>query len=232
MYGKEAAKKIALFESQQVFEIKKLVEREKIDCDFNLTRAYDVILDAELAVKVKSEFDQLVADEFPSVKDVWYLPGPAAEALTVVKGAKCAFSFTVGSVWPYKLVTHLLSLAVQKGVNLQTNTPVSHISDTPDSQGYWAVSTPRGVVRAKKVVFATNGYTAGILSQYQEKIIPVRGICSHIKVPEDKDAPSLPYSYSVSLPPDFPLSRMVHWKRNLRHRIHRCGIVQKEPTIK
>ncbi|KAI8312261.1 hypothetical protein K4K61_010628 [Colletotrichum sp. SAR11_59] len=148
MYGKQAAAEMAVFEMSHVQAIKDLVEKEKIDCDFVLTRAYDVILDPELAEKTKREFDQLVEEKFPTVKDV--------------------------CLWPYKLVTHLLSLAVKRGVNLQTHTPVTSVSDTQDADGYWLVSTPRGVVKAKKVIFATNGYTAGILPEFREKIIPVR----------------------------------------------------------
>ncbi|KAF4806272.1 Gamma-glutamylputrescine oxidoreductase [Colletotrichum siamense] len=197
MYGKKAAAEMAVFEMSHVQAIKDLVEKEKIDCDFVLTRAYDVILDPGLAEKTKREFDQLVEERFPTVKDVWYAPTAAARTLTGVWDAQCAFSFTVGSLWPYKLVTHLLSLAVKRGVNLQTHTPVTSVSDTQDADGYWLVTTPRGVIKAKKVIFATNGYTAGILPEFREKIIPVRGICSRIAVPEGKQAPSLPFSYSV-----------------------------------
>ncbi|KAI8230189.1 hypothetical protein K4K57_006897 [Colletotrichum sp. SAR 10_99] len=174
MYGKQAAAEMAVFEMSHVQAIKYLVEKEKIDCDFVLTRAYDVILDPELAEKTKRQFDQLVEEKFPTVKDVWYAPAAAARTLTGVKDAQCAFSFTVGSMWPYKLVTHLLSLAVKRGVNLQTHTPVTSVSDTQDADGYWLVSTPRGVVKAKKVIFDTNGYTAGILPEFRGKIIPVR----------------------------------------------------------
>lgn len=63
-----------------------------------------MILDEALAVQLKTEFEQLQAEAYPSVSDVHYLEGRAAEFLSGVKGAKCAFSFTVGSVWPYKLV--------------------------------------------------------------------------------------------------------------------------------
>ncbi|KAJ0382927.1 hypothetical protein COL922a_011543 [Colletotrichum nupharicola] len=174
MYGKQAAAEMAVFEMSHVQAIKDLVEKEKIDCDFVLIRAFDVILDPRLAEEAKREFDQLIEDRFPTVKDVWYAPAAAARTLTGVKDAQCAFSFTVGSLWPYKLVTHLLSLAVKRGVNLQTHTPVTSVSDTQETEGSWLVTTPRGVIKAKKVIFATNGYTAGILPEFQEKITPVR----------------------------------------------------------
>ena len=198
MFDRKTAEDIATFEADQLWAIKGLIEKENIDCDFNLTRAYDIFLDAQHAEKCKKEFDQAVAEGFPTVKDVGYLPGPAAEGLAGAKGAKAAFSFTAGSLWPYKLVTHLLSIAVKKGVNLQKNTPALKVSEAQDAEGNWTVFTDRGEIKAKKIVFTANAYTAGILPQYREKIIPVRGICSHIAVPEARAAPPLPNSYAVS----------------------------------
>lgn len=56
--------------------------------------------------------------------------------------------------------------------------------------------TPRGSVRAAKIIFATNAYTSSILPEFAEKIVPVRGICSHIK-PAKTPAPLLPNSYII-----------------------------------
>lgn len=115
-----------------------------------------------------------------------------------MKGAKCCFSVTAGHLWPYKMVMHLLSLVIKKGVNLQTNTSVTSISESPNPEnGKWTVTTPRGGIHAAKVVFATNGYTAGIAPQFTNKIIPVRGICSRIVTPEDRPSPILTNTYSI-----------------------------------
>jgi hypothetical protein len=99
MFGSEMATKIASFEASQVFEIKHLVEKEKIDCDFILTRAVDVCLDQAHADKTKAEFEALLATREPSLQDVHYAGGKAAEMISGVKGAKSAFSFTAGSIW-------------------------------------------------------------------------------------------------------------------------------------
>ena len=96
---------------------------------------------------------------------------------------------------------HLLSLVVAKGANLQTATPVERVSSVSDSDGQWLVSTPRGNIRAKKIVYASNGYTAGVLSQYKDKIIPVRGLCSHIVTPEGRPSPHLANTYSIRFGP-------------------------------
>lgn len=50
-------------------------------------------------------------------------------------------------------------------------------------------------MKAKKVVMATNAYTAALLPEYKDKIIPYRAICSHITTPGR--APHLAHSYAL-----------------------------------
>jgi glycine/D-amino acid oxidase-like deaminating enzyme len=96
-------------------------------------------------------------------------------------------------------VTSLLALEVAKGVNLQTNTPVTAVSSAPDSNGFWTATTPRGSIRAKKVVLSTNGYTSALLPQYSGVIVPNKGICSYINVPSTWEGPR--FLESVCLTP-------------------------------
>lgn len=128
-------------------------------------------------------------------------PADSFSQVSGVRDAKGCFSFTAGHIWPYKFVMHLLSLAVSKGVNLQTNTPVTRISDSPNEDGSWTVTTDRGSIRAKKVVLASNGYVAGVAPQYAEKIVPSRGICCRIVVTKGSP-PTLSNSYSIRYGPD------------------------------
>ncbi|KAF8865904.1 DAO-domain-containing protein [Acephala macrosclerotiorum] len=203
MYGPSMATKIAAFESSQVYAVKSLVETEKIDCDFTLTRAVDTCLDQEHADKSRIAFEELLESGEPSTRDVQMKVGKEAEALSGVKGAKVAFSFTAAHIWPYKMVMHLLQRAVDRGVNLQTKTPILSVSDEPSKEGYYNITTPRGSLLAKKIVFATNGYTASVLSSYYQKIVPVRGICTRIKCPDGTTPPYLPNSTSVRYGPGF-----------------------------
>lgn len=82
-----------------------------------------------------------------------------------------------------------MARAVARGVNLQTNTPVLRVSEARDADGCWTVDTPRGSIKAKWVVFATNAYTSGVAPEYHNKIIPVRGVCSRIVVPNPPKQP-------------------------------------------
>jgi glycine/D-amino acid oxidase-like deaminating enzyme len=196
-YGAQAAAEVARFESSQIYAVKAVVEKEKIDCDFVLTRAIDVTLDPALAEKSKADYDLLVKAGVAALGDVQYTPQKYAERVSGVKGALCAFSFTAAHIWPYKFVMALLQIAIKKGVNLQTHTPVSSVSTTPNSEGWWIVTTSRGAIKAKKVVFASNAYTAGIAPQFSNKIVPVRGICSRITTPSNKPAPHLSTTMSI-----------------------------------
>lgn len=78
-------------------------------------------------------------------------------------------------------------------LNVQANTPVTSVTSRSDSSHL--VNTPRGYIQTSNVIYATNAYTSGLLPEYSANIIPCRGICCHIGVPEGKNAPFLPYSY-------------------------------------
>ncbi|KAF7531068.1 hypothetical protein G7054_g9244 [Neopestalotiopsis clavispora] len=205
-HGAKAAVEVANFGASQVYAVKELVEKEKIDCDFTLTRACDATLDEGLARETEEAFKQLSASGVANLKDIHYTGRKDAERVSGVKGALGAFTFTAAHVWPYKLVMHLLKLSLARGANLQTYTPVTCISEHPLPDGRWLVTTKdRGVVRAKKVIFATNGYTANLAPQFRDHIVPVRGICSRIVVPPKEGAkgasisaaPFLPQTYSI-----------------------------------
>ncbi|KAI0153942.1 FAD dependent oxidoreductase [Pestalotiopsis sp. NC0098] len=200
-YGAKAVVEVANFEASQVYAVKELVEKEKIDCDFTLTRACDATVDEGLARETEEAHMQLAASGVANLKDVHYTGRKDAERVSGVKGALGAFTFTAGHVWPYKLVMHLLKIAVGKGANLQTNTPVAHISENPLPDGRWLVTTERGQIKAKKVLLATNGYTPNVAPQFKDHIVPVRGICCRIVVPEGRTAPFLPNTYSIRYGP-------------------------------
>lgn len=229
-YGAAHAAAFARFEAANVLAVKELVDRERIDCDFVLTRALDVYLDKAHAKSTYAAYQELRRIGVADLGDVHYMEGPDAEAVSSlawppkfqvfiltqskmsgVKDAKCCFSFTAAQLWPYKLVMSLLSKIVAKGVNLQTSTPVTSVSSERDPAGRWTVTTPRGPILAKKIIFATNGYTAAIAPQFEQKIIPVRGICSRIVPTKPENTSRLVHTYSLRYGPalyDYMIPRL------------------------
>ncbi|EFW98514.1 FAD dependent oxidoreductase superfamily [Grosmannia clavigera kw1407] len=215
-FGAAQAAAVARFETDNVMAVKALVEAENIDCDLVLTRALDVYTDAAQADEVEAGYRELVRIGVADLADVQLLRGAAAEAASGIHGAKAVVSLTAGHLWPYKMVMHLLSGMVQNevqtGFNLQTNTPVTAVEaadlGSDDDTPPWILTTPRGRVRARQVLFATNGYTAAIAPQFHARIVPVRGICSHIAVADPDNRrreraarPPLANSYSLRYGP-------------------------------
>lgn len=90
----------------------------------------------------------------------------------------------------------LLRRAIAAGANLQTHTPVVSVSESAGDDGRWTVTTSRGPIRATWVIFASNAYTSAIAPEYKDRIVPVRGTCSHIVTPNPPASP-LRSSYSL-----------------------------------
>lgn len=197
VYGMKQAAALQKYESEQVYLVKQLVENEGLDCDFNLTRACDVILDPEVAEQKVREFHQLVKEGVVSTRDIAYTPKTNAERISGVKGAQCCFTFTAGHLWPRKMMHQMLEKLIRQGLQVYAHTPVLGISRSRDERGFWTASTSRGAIKAKKLVVCTNAYTSSILPQYKNKIIPVRGVCSRISSPKGSKVPHLPCTYSL-----------------------------------
>jgi glycine/D-amino acid oxidase-like deaminating enzyme len=161
--------------------IGELVRTEGLEaaCEFEVRRSYDVFTSAEELARVKSVVDAAVAGGEAWVKDVGYLNGDMAEGITGIKDAVGAFSVPAVSFWPYRLVAGLLERMLVRWpnrLNVQMHTPVLSLADNSEGN---VLETTRGRVRADKVVLATNAWTAGLLPQFKEAIIPIRGMASH-----------------------------------------------------
>jgi len=212
MFGAKVARELTDFEIQQVLDVKRLVETEDIDCDFELTRAIDVFVDRRISGPTIQAYQSLRESGYEYPDDLHFISNPQkAEQVSGVKGALAAYSFTAGSIWPYKLVCHLLRRCLEWGANLQTHTPVLSLSEGSDDNGYWTVTTERGSIRTKKVVLATNAYTSTLLPDFHDKITPARGVATRIAVSDGgKRAPHLNNTYCIRYGPqeyDYLISR-------------------------
>ncbi|GME74855.1 unnamed protein product [Ambrosiozyma monospora] len=172
-YGKETAADLASFEHYESNRIKKIVKKYGIDCDLKESESIQTLDHDAMTTKGLKDYYAFVSNPFiPAevkkvVKVYW-----AEEAAQVSDhpGTEMAVVVPTLSLWPYKLITGLLQKALDVGLNLQTYTPVTYVDPLDD--GRTKVSTPRGEVIAKKVVFATNGYTKAILPEFTTKIVP------------------------------------------------------------
>lgn len=197
-HGLETAEQVVKHVRDQVYAIKEAVVAEKLDCEFELRRSYDVYLHQPGAQHALAHFDASLQAGQTWTQQVDAIDERSAEQVTSLKGAKGALSVPICSFWPYKFVSQLLAGLVEKGsVNLQTSTPVTSVSQHPENPSSSLIKTPRGSLRAKKVVFATNAYTAGICPQYQNIIVPVRGTACHIVPKPEPVSPHLACTYNI-----------------------------------
>ena len=108
-----------------------------------------------------------------------------------VNGAPGAtLSACAGSLWPYKLIAFILEKLIREGcLNLQTKTPVTRIEPCTDNAKGLATGlrqilhTPRGIVKARHVVLATNGYTSHLLPEFADLVVPERGVMTALIPP-------------------------------------------------
>lgn len=55
-HGVDAAEEFAAFVDDQIYALKGVVEKEALDCEFELRRSFDVFLEAEEAKEVADRF--------------------------------------------------------------------------------------------------------------------------------------------------------------------------------
>nr|GAT42641.1 predicted protein [Mycena chlorophos] len=176
-FGKEQAVKVIANEFETMRLVSQIVEKEKIDCDFYPTSTYDIMETISAAATYGEVYDELVTDG-GIVEGIEIFRTPeTAQAETGIVNAVAAYKWPAYTLWPYKLVAHLTQIALEKGLNLQTTTPVRSVTQAArDAQSdcRWEVHTDRGVVKARKVAYATNAYTATLLPELGGPIYPLK----------------------------------------------------------
>lgn len=213
LYG--AREDVARFELETYEFLRGLVADERVDCGFRPVNGVHAMLSADVFDAAAAAIPALrrrVPDFADKIAVVaagrGVVDGPEgegwAEGLSLERlrldrpgVAGAIVQKHAASMWPYKLVCHVLEkLLAEHGpasFNLQTNTPVTGVSRDADRPGRWVVTTPRGKVSAKKVLLATNGYTSRLLPAFSDLIVPVRGQIGALLPPEPRVA--LDYSY-------------------------------------
>ncbi|EIM91354.1 FAD dependent oxidoreductase [Stereum hirsutum FP-91666 SS1] len=179
-FGREQALKILQNEMDTLNLVTEIVKKENVDCDFWRGMSYDVAMDQSCADNFHAAFEEFKADG-GKVEGVveWVSDADLAKQRTRCPSAHAAAHFPAASLWPYKLVQHLLTMLIEKhGLNLQTNTVVESVEAKDD--GSHILHTPRGTLSAQKVIYCSNAYTATLLPEFKGKIAPFRGQCSAI----------------------------------------------------
>jgi glycine/D-amino acid oxidase-like deaminating enzyme len=138
-----------------VDEVGRVLERHRIDADFIKGGQVRVALNRAQAVRMRE-----LVDRSPGLglgeRDLRTLDAAELEQRLRVAGARCAtFSPHAARVHPGKLLSGLAGVVTDLGVSIYEGTPVTAVRPHE-------ALTAAGRVRARWVVRATEGYTAGL----------------------------------------------------------------------
>ncbi|PGH17156.1 hypothetical protein AJ79_01294 [Helicocarpus griseus UAMH5409] len=184
--GLEEAIKIAKLELSTIRQVHGFAREHNIDCESRHIDTADIIYNQETLDQAAKtvRFMQKVMPNHPASKYTFWNKQETEERF-LVPGAAGTITYEAGSLSSYKFVIGLLKLCLKRGLNLQTNTPVTGLqrqdinrasaSTTTTPKNFWTIITPRGNIQAAKVIMATNGYSAAIYPKLQGVIVPVRG---------------------------------------------------------
>ncbi|CAK7200658.1 hypothetical protein SEUCBS139899_003356 [Sporothrix eucalyptigena] len=181
-FGDDAAKKIVRFQMMHRPAIEAAVKTLRPE---HQNRA--ALRDTESVAAVFSEAKlaqtkTLLANfeaAFPDCAGQWRLiSGEEAQKKYKIKNATGAVVHVAGAAWPYRLITDTFQELQEKypdQLSLDSNTPVLRVSKNPAPGPGYLVSTPRGTVKAKHVVYCTEAHTAHLLPKLTGIIVPRRG---------------------------------------------------------
>ncbi|CAF9924445.1 MAG: hypothetical protein GOMPHAMPRED_003639 [Gomphillus americanus] len=185
LHGAEGAASIARFEETNVRQLAAFAQAHQIQCTLEAVTTVNIFESG-----TESQFSQVLAAisarklalatdiASGAADDRIVYSASSAQQTFHIPNAIGAVSFPAYTINPYQFVCGVLELALKKGLNLQTGTPVtsisSSISSSKASKATWTVTTPRGNITTPNILLATNAYTSHLLPQASRFIKPVR----------------------------------------------------------
>ena len=134
---------------------------------------------------------------------------------TRVPGCVGAISYPAASLSPYKLTIAILKMALDLGLNLQTQTTATSVQS--DSSGHWKVATRSKEVKTHKVIHATNGYSSYLLPELTGRIIPLKG---HVAaIPPSSEYESKPLDKTMAFVWDTDYDYLIQRQTKGKHLI-------------
>ncbi|KIY64654.1 DAO-domain-containing protein [Cylindrobasidium torrendii FP15055 ss-10] len=197
-YGAVQAQKLLADEQKNFLKMADWVKREGVDCDLWVGDTFDVAVTESEAKAYRESYEAFKATG-ADISNLRFIDNPQeAQRVSRINGALACVSWTAGSFYPWKFVAHVIQACLDKGLNLQTHTPVESVSEA-FTFPLWAVNTPRGSVVTPAVVYATNAYTSALLPMFRDIIKPTPFICSKVvPPPSHRGSQALQNTYYVS----------------------------------
>jgi glycine/D-amino acid oxidase-like deaminating enzyme len=167
-YGKAQAIRLYRASLAAIEFTERLIHQEGIQCEFLRCGA----IWAAYAQRHRRELNavrQLLNDTFNH--ETWTVDGRAMQTeLDSPYYCGGLVDPLSAGVQPAKLIHGLLKSALTAGVRICEHTPVTAVTAC---SGHYQLKTPRGMVRAEKVIVATNGYTPSFFKFLRRRVIPI-----------------------------------------------------------
>ncbi|KAL2671591.1 hypothetical protein Neosp_014181 [[Neocosmospora] mangrovei] len=181
LVGPQMAGKMVRFNLRTLEKTREIIQKYNIeDAQLVNVKKLRACLDTMSWEKIRRGVEVLERDH-PSLKGIYeVVDGSACKEKFGIQGAKGGVLLPAGTVWPYRLVCSVFQILLDAHgdlLNVETNTPVTHISHDPSisTSHPYQVITPRGTVRAKHVIHCVNGYTGHLLPNLRGPIFPLTG---------------------------------------------------------
>lgn len=200
-FGLDVSCQIARLELANIRAVHAFAFQHGIDCESRPCATVDVFFDK---MQWKQAHDAIHAMQTSMPGDDaseyrFVTPAQLHDEYHVDEEGVCGgIVYEAGSISAYKFTIGVLKLCLAKGLNLQTNTPALSVSKNPsphDAYG-WLIETNSGPIKAKRVILATNGYTASINTRFQGIIVPTRGQVTAHRPGSRMPSQGLPVTYS------------------------------------
>ncbi|KAJ7596303.1 FAD dependent oxidoreductase [Mycena floridula] len=174
--GIDQARSIIRFRLAHLAELLRVAKEEGLleDSQAREVQTFDVFFAKEMLELSKKKLAAYLVD-IPEETENWeVLEADALEGLQLSDKVVGCITTKAGAIHPYRLVTGILARLIQfKSFELFTHTPCTFISvnQTP----FYSVETPRGTIRTRHVIHATNAWVSHLVEPMRRKIIPARG---------------------------------------------------------
>ncbi|EPS44050.1 hypothetical protein H072_1941 [Dactylellina haptotyla CBS 200.50] len=189
------------FELRNLSLLTSYIQENGIDCDFHSLPSCDAYFDHESfklavgSIHTLRQHAPELADKLTIVTDK-----AALEELRVPSAVGAITIQNAAKLWPYKLVSHILKdLIKNRGLNLQTSTPVLAISTLNDGAPIplHRVHTSRGALTTPIVIHATNAFASHLVPAMRDVIYPVRAQMSALQPPKSLLEKPLDHTYGL-----------------------------------
>ena len=167
-YGSERAKAIRAEGRRSLDWIEEFIGAERIDCDFRRSGRFHGAHSPRMYEQIARSAEREQRDEGTA-----FIAVARSEQRTEIGSD----FYHGGIVFPHFATLHagkfhrgLLQNALDAGARIQPNCVAHAVKRDGD---FFEIETAKGVIRAKEVIIATNGYTGNLVPWLQRRVIPI-----------------------------------------------------------